>query len=169
MKRAATALVIFGSSFGLALAQSMSPAVGVTQQQLSAIQALIPMPAASVPLQPTGTGVVGSQATYLPGDSAQALKVQRTTVTTNSSGIWSVTWGNSFVSSSPVIIPEVVDNSATFYACKVQTRTASAASGLCQTIGSSGIIALLSLALALPPAAAPAGMSVMVVGAEPTQ
>lgn len=129
----------------------------------------IPTPLAAVPPGPNGAGAVGSGLSYVPGNAAQKQTVQRTTVVTDASGNWSVTWNTAFVSSSPVINPQPINATPTNpIACNTTSRSATAAAGKCWT-GATNTNALLSLVISLAPTATPANTSIMVIGAEPTQ
>lgn len=135
----------------------------------STLTSAMPTPLAGVPPGPNGAGVSGSGNSYVPGNAAQKQTVQRTTVLTNSSGVWSVTWNNSFVSSTPVINPQPVNSTPTNpITCNVTSRSATAVSGQCWT-GATNNNALLSLVIALAPTSSAANTPVMVFGAEPTQ
>jgi len=149
---------------------SFSTSQYVTLTQLQAVQNAIPQPAASVPSPGTLPGSAGSASTYLRGDAAIPLTVQRTTVTTDASGNWSVTWSKAFVSSSPTVNPIAMNVSATSpFVCNVTTRSSTAATGKCWQLAASGTVALISLNVSLAPTPAPTTTSVMLIGAEPTQ
>lgn len=122
-----------------------------------------------VPSGGSGLGTAGSSGTYIPGNAASRLSVQRTTVLTDASGNWSVTWGTAFVSSTPTVNPIPLNPGATTpYNCNVTSRSATAATGHCWQL-TSQTVALISLTISLAPSVAPSNVSVMVIGAEPTQ
>lgn len=146
---------------------------GVSQDQLdtaiAAVTSAIPTPLAAVPPGPAGAGTVGSGLSYVPGNALQKQTVQRTTVTTNSSGVWTVTWATSFISASPTINPIPLNATPTNpIVCNPTARTATTATGQCWT-GATNTNALLSLVISLAPTATAANTPVMVIGAEPTQ
>lgn len=142
---------------------------GVTQSQLNAVSALIPVPTASVPVPPIGAGSTGTAGFYTPPDAAQKVVVQRTTVNTDANGNWSVTWNTSFVSSTPTINPIPLNTgSTTPYICNVTTRSVNAAAGKCWQV-TSQTVGLISLTISLAPSNAPVSVPVMIIGAEPTQ
>lgn len=134
-----------------------------------ALRSQVPQPAGSAPVPPSGAGSIGTPGFYTPPDAAQKVAVQRTTVNTDSSGLWSITWATAFVSSTPTVNPIPLNASAANpYVCNVTSRSATAAAGKCwQTTSNNN--AILSLNISLAPSVAPVSTPVMIIGAEPTQ
>lgn len=128
-----------------------------------------PTATSSIPSSGNGVGSIGSAGTYIPGNSFSRLAVQRTTVSTDSSGNWSVTFNPGFVSSTPTVnaIP-INPSAANPYNCNVLTRSQTTQTGKCWQLSSQSV-ALISLTISLAPSTAPISTSVMVIGAEPTQ
>jgi hypothetical protein len=94
--------------------------------------------------------------------------VQRTTTTTNSSGNFTVTWNQSFVSSIPDITVVPLNTSGIPIICNVTARSQTSASGTCWEIQSQAV-ALISLTISLAPSAPPVSTTLMVIGADPSQ
>src|ERR1700743_161030 len=109
---------------------------GVSQAQLNAVAATIPIATNSAPTVPTGTGSIGTPGTYTPPDAAQKLVVQRTTVNTDSSGNWSVTFNPGFQSSAPTINAIPLNNSSNPMICNVATRSQTTQTGKCWQVTS---------------------------------
>lgn len=128
-----------------------------------------PAATGTIPSSGSSTGSIGSAGTYIPGNAASRIAVQRTTVVTDSSGNWSVTWATPFVSSTPTVNPIPLNPTATTpYNCNVVTRNSTTATGKCWQL-TSQTVALISLTISLAPSNAPSSVNVMVIGAEPTQ
>lgn len=157
----------------VAKAQFNNPAGGVSQSQmtsaLAVVQATIPTALGTIPLGPNANGSIGSAGTYIPGNATQPQTVQRTTVTTDASGNWTVTFSPGFQSATPSVNAIPLNNSTTVpIVCNVATRSQTTQTGHCWQIASQ-TVALISLTISLAPTAAPAAIPVMIVGAEPTQ
>lgn len=136
----------------------------------SAATIMSAMPQASDVIPPTDTlnGAVGASTRFMREDAPRPTISQRTTVTTDVSGNWTVTWAKSFLSSTPVVIPMPVNPSASQpVMCNVTTRSASGATGKCWQ-NAVQAVALISLTISLTPVNLNAG-SVMVLGIEPSQ
>ncbi len=103
------------------------------------------------------------------GASYPPILVQATQVQTDASGNWSVTWNNSFASSTPFIAALPVNSTATNpYQCNTTSMTATTASGKCWQTTSQNV-ALISLNISLSPSALPASTPVQVIGRDRTQ
>lgn len=138
---------------------------------LSAVQAAMPTPYGSIPPGPTPSGSAGSGNSFLPGNATQITQSRSTTVTTNSSGAFSVTWTVPLNSATPVVnlIP-VNPSSTTATICNVSVRSASAVSGQCWTISPTTLsLSIVTAGLVVGPSAAASGIPVMVFAREPTQ
>lgn len=162
---------------GVALAQFSNPGGGVSSDQLNAaistlqatVMAAIPTPMGAVPPQPNGAGVVGVANSFFPADGAQRQTVQRTTVTTDVNGNWSVGWATAFQSVTPTVNPIPLNPTAAApYTCNVLTRSANTATGKCWQTASAAN-GLLGITISLGSTSSPNSTSVMVIGAEPTQ
>lgn len=166
----------------IAKAQFSNPGNGVTLDQmnsalasyatnsaLTTVQNTIPSALGSIPLGPSGSGGAGSAGTYVPGNATQPQTVQRTTVTTDASGNWSVVFSPGFQSATPVINAIPLNNSTTVpIVCNTATRSQTTQTGHCWQVASQ-TVALISLTISLAPSNAPVSTPVMIVGAEPTQ
>lgn len=151
---------------GYVTSADLASAVAASQ---ATVLAAMPQPLSAVPPGPSGAGVVGSGNTYVPGNAASKQTVQRTTVNSDISGIWSVTWSTSFVSSAPTVNPIPLNASATSpFVCNVTSRSATAASGKCWQTASAAN-GLLGITISLGATATPTSTPVMIIGAEPTQ
>lgn len=168
---------ISGGIFGIALLLT-APAWaqfngtgGVDQATLNAAIATVisglPQPSGVIPPTDTLNGAIGSSTAYMRADAPRPTISQRTTVTTDASGNWSVTWDKSFVSASPIVIPTAINGAAQPVSCTVSTRSATTAAGKCWQ-NSIQAVALISLTISLAPVTFASG-SVMVLGIEPSQ
>lgn len=147
---------------GLALARAQvdtGPAVSPSD---------LPLPCSTTLPADTLNGAVGSGAPCAPRvDSARPTVVQAANTTTDASGNFTITWAKSFVSASPIIIPVLVNSTATNPgACNVTTRSATTVTGKCWMSGSVTVSILGAVVNVFNPiTSAP----VMVIGREPTQ
>ena len=115
-------------------------------------------------------GSAGSANCYVPKDASRPTAVQAANVQTNASdGSWSVTWGRSFVSATPVILPIPINTGAMPLVCNVVTRSATAATGKCWQSTTTTLGGTLLGLLVNPFGSAAGSASVMVIGREPTQ
>jgi len=123
----------------------------------------------TVPGQPSGVGSVGASATVQRSDAVARLVFQGTNVSTDASGNWSVTWGTSYISSTPLVLAKAVVTSGTQpITCEVTARSANTASGWCRQAATYTVSILGALVNIF--ANAPAtGTAVMVFSREPTQ
>lgn len=141
-----------------------------TKAEVAAVAALVPVPAATTPPSEMIGGSVGTAGTYRPADSATPRITRATTVTTDTAGAWSVTWGTP-LNSAPVVIPVPVNASTQPIVCNVTARTMTAASGRCWLARS--LPATLSLVSALVSydvfGAAASNVSVQIIALPPTQ
>jgi len=144
-------------------------AAAAAQTAATNAQSAIPVPSNVTPSSGTLNGAAGSSATYQRGDAAIPITVQRTSVTTDASGNWSVTWNKAFQSSTPYIglTPQSASGGLAIV-CNWVTRTSTTAAGKCWQLTTSRP-ALLNIDITLAPTATPASTMVSVIGAEPTQ
>lgn len=142
---------------------------GVSQSQLDNVIAVMPQPLVAVPPGPNAAGVAGSGLTYVPGNAQQRQAVQRTTLNTDASGNWSVTWATSFISTTPTVIVEAGNPAgANSITCNWRVRSASGASGFCQQTNTA-LVALLGITITVAPNTPATATPISVIMAEPTQ
>ena len=130
------------------------------------VAASAPQPCAAVPSADTLMGSAGSANCYVPRDASRPTVVQAATVTTSADGVWSVTFGRAFSSSTPIVLVLPVNTAANPGVCNVSARSATGASGRCWQ--SSGItVGLVGSIINVFSSAG--SMAVMVIAREPTQ
>lgn len=137
----------------------------------STIMAAMPTPFTGVPLGPNGAGVTASNNQFIPSDAAQRQGVMRTTLLTDASGNWSVTWANSFafVSTTPTVVVEAGNPAGSnTITCNWRTRTQTGASGFCLQTATAAI-SLLGITITVAPTTPATGTPISVIMAEPTQ
>lgn len=146
----------------VAIAQSLSISGDFAQKSD------LPQASAMVPPTDTLTGAVGASTAYMRADAPRPTISQRTTITTDASGNWTVTWAKAFNSSTPAVLAIPLNSAAAApVICNITTRNATTATGKCwQNVTQS--VALISLTVSLTPVAYTAS-SVMVIGLEPSQ
>lgn len=144
----------------LAWGQELSPAV--------------PVPSGSIPSSGVTGGSIGSQLTYIPGDAAPPLSVQAMNVTLGTNCLWTGTFGQSFVSSTPIVhAAPVQSNSDTqVLQCAVTARSSATESGKCFFSQTTVLnLSIITTGLTLFPyqsTTCPADQ-LMIIGREPTQ
>lgn len=159
-----------------AMAQQAGPGPGAPYSDANAIAAvtpLIPTASGSVPAAPVLNGQTGSGLSFVPANGAQKLIIQTANTTLGADCTWSVTFSQTFTSSSPIVHASVVLSSATQpIPCIVTSRSSAAQSGKCFP-GQTTLLtlAIVTTGLTLSPFASTcsAGTAVMVIGREPTQ
>lgn len=133
----------------------------------------VPMPYGGVPAAHATNGVVGTSGFYIPSDAAPKLDIQSANTTLATDCTWSVTFGQTFTSSSPIVHASVIVASPTQpIPCIVGTRSATGATGKCFPAQNTVLtLSIVTTGLTLAPFATTCtnGMPVMVVGREPTQ
>lgn len=140
---------------------------------LYALKTSIPTPSTTVTSAPATNGAVGTSTQYVPADAAQKHTVQRANTTVDANCNWTVTFGQTFTSSSPVIHASVIVASPTQpMPCIVATRSSTVQTGKC-FLSQTTVLSLsnVTAGFTLSPfgSTCTAGTPVMVVGAEPTQ
>lgn len=143
-------------------------AVGSSQAEIDNLWAAMPQAADIIPPTDTLNGAIGASAKYMRQDAPRPTISQRTTVTTDATGNFTVTWLKSFASSTPAIfLTPLLAAAAAPITCVVQTRSASGLTGKCWQ-NATNVNALLSLTISLAPINF-VSQSVMVIGLEPSQ
>lgn len=130
-----------------------------------------PQPSSTVP-NPEGVGgAVGSSVEFMRADATLPRITRSTTVLTDASGNWSVTWSMAMMA-TPTVFPIAVNSGAQPISCNVATRTTTGATGRCWT-ASSGSLLNLSIITAgltvLPYGNSAAGVQVQVIAIPPSQ
>lgn len=162
-----------------ALGQTIGGGSGVTQAYVdtaisnlnASLTAAMPTPSMSVPLGPLLLGAGASNNQFVPSAATQRQGVMRTTILTDSSGNWTVTWANgfTFISSIPTVVTQAGNPAgANTIICNWRTRSATGASGFCQQVNTS-LIALLGITITVAPTIPATNTPISVVMAEPTQ
>lgn len=141
------------------LAVQLGLVTGNTGAAGSSPNCTTPMGTALNPIIGTGTPCI-----YRP-DSTVRLQEQTVNTVTTTGGVWSVTWARTMTTSTPIIHSDQLDNSTNAGNCKVMTRSATGASGICFT---GSILTVLGIQVSLLSVVA-ANVPVMVTGAEATQ
>jgi hypothetical protein len=137
----------------------------------------IPGPCGTVPASDTLMGSSGSGKCYTQADAARPTVVQAASVTTDTSGNWSVTWMRAFASSSYYVNPQPTYSSAPNgpYVCNVNqaTQTTTFVQGKCWQVVSStlpGVLTSLLGAIVTPfTSTFTTGVSVRVSARDTTQ
>lgn len=137
---------------------------------MTAMQALIPTAAATVPPIETVAGAAGSAGTYRPGTAVQPRISRATTVTTIAGGLFSGTWVTALASSPNIILTPIWAGSGNITCFLTSAPTTTAFAGKC-TVDQSAVLGLsiVTAGLTVGPVAAASGVSVQVVGLPPTQ
>lgn len=146
-----------------------------TTSALSAVQATIPTPAATVPPMETPPGAVGTAGTYRPGDSVQPRITRAGSCTVSGgAGVCTGTWSTAFPSGAAInVIFTPINPAATLpIECNLTatptTTTYAAKCWILQTTTLSLAIVTAGLNLA-PAAVAPNGTVIQVTGLPVTQ
>lgn len=133
----------------------------------------IPPVCATAPSGDTLNGTVGNApACTPPANSTRPTAVQAGNTTLAANCSFSITFSRSFTSSSPFVYAAVVDSSGSQMPCKIQTRSATGATGICNAAQSTLLsLSIVTTGLSVLPfsATCTAGTAVMFVGREPTQ
>lgn len=132
-----------------------------------------PTPYSGIPAGHSTNGTAGTANTYVPSDAAPKLDIQSANTTLATDCTWSVTFGQTFTSSSPIVHASVIQASPTQpIPCIVGTRSSTAANGKCFPAQNTLLnLSIITAGLTLAPFASTCtnGTPVMVVGREPTQ
>lgn len=162
-----------------AIAQLVNPAVPIdtsafaTKDDITGVQSTIAPACATAPANGTLAGAVGTAPICTPHADANAqTPVQAGNTTLAANCTWSISFARSFVSSVPLVWASVIDSSGTQMPCKVQTRSSTAATGICAPAQATVLnLSIVTSGLSLSPFASTctAGLAVMVGGREPTQ
>lgn len=155
--------------------QANVPTVGGVSQAyvdnaIAGVMAVVPTPLAAVPPGPNAAGVAGSGLAYVPGNAAQRQSVQKFRAQTLADGTWSVTWNTAFQSANPIVTASPLNpNGATNgpVVCNVFTAVSATATGRCWQNGS--LLTVLGLTVLGAPVTPTTGMTIMLIGSEPTQ
>jgi hypothetical protein len=143
-------------------------AIAAARAKADAAAAALPPTCSTVPAADTVGGTVGTGAACIPkADAARSTQVMPAQATTAADGTFSGSWPGTFPT-TPTTAFASAKTTADPYTCQVATITTTGYAGKCwkktQTITlPSTAIALLSLQL-INAAAAPAGITVMIVG-----
>lgn len=132
----------------------------------------LPQPCGTVPSPDTLNGTVGSGGCFTRPTDTRPTVVQAATVTTNGSGVFTVTWAKTFATTNPFINAQPINPSGSQpYICNITSSTATAVTGQCwQTLTMTlPSIALSLLGLVLNPTGVAASISVRVAGRDLTQ
>ncbi|AWV18806.1 hypothetical protein A3862_27390 [Methylobacterium sp. XJLW] len=133
-------------------------------------QPVPPVPCGAVPAMDTLNGSPGSTNCFVPRDATRPTAVQAANVITSASdGSWSVTWGRSFVSPTPVVLPIPINTGSLPLVCNVVSRSATGATGKCWQSTTTTLGGTLVGLLVNPFGSPAASAAVMVIGREPTQ
>lgn len=154
-----------------AAAQISNPP-GVTQGQLDAVAATIPLPASSVPPAETVAGAAGSQAAYRRGDAVQPRITRAANCTLDATGACSVTWSTALTAAPTIVTTPVNPSAVQAIMCNTTaTPTTTGASIKCWITQTTALsLAIVTAGLSLSPAAtAPAGTVVQIIALPPTQ
>lgn len=109
-------------------AQVNNPGTGVT---IADVLPLLPTPATTVPQTEAVGGALGSNTSQFMRADAKLPRITRaSTVATDASGNWAVTW-SSALSATPVVLPIPINASGQPVVCNVSTTSASGATGTC--------------------------------------
>ena len=141
-------------------------------QAQAAVAGLIPQPLGTVPPAPTPGGLAGSGLTYVPGNAATLTLCRRTSVTTDGTGGFTVTWAVNLVSSTPWGGAEPIWNATTMPPiCWIKTISASGMTGQCTTTQTTALnLSIVTAGLTLNPfGGGAAALAVKVHACEPTQ
>lgn len=158
---------LLGILFSLLLTPAFAQ-FSVGNIDLGAIQAMMPQPGDIIPPTDTLNGAIGTSDKYMRENAPRPTISQRTTVTTDATGNFSVTWAKLFLSSTPAIfLTPLLPAAAQPVMCVVLTRSASGLTGKCWQ-GATNVNVLLSLTISLAPINF-ATNAVMVIGLEPSQ
>ena len=145
----------------------------VTTSALSAVQATIPPACATAPSGDTLNGSVGSGAACTPKqDSTRPTAVQAGNTTLLANCSFAITFARAFTSSTPFVYAAVVDTGSNQMPCKIQTRSSTGATGVCNGAQSTVLsLSIVTSGLTVLPfgTSCTAGTPVMFVGREPSQ
>lgn len=105
MPRFAALIMLAAVAGQTAYAQVEYPPVdtSVITQQITTMQAAIPVPASTVPATETVAGAAGATMTFRRGDAVQPRITRAVVGTTNASGLVVVTWES--LPSTPIVVP----------------------------------------------------------------
>lgn len=160
-------VVLIAGGTGAAITQGWAQAQQVEASSLNGP----PMPADAVPPSETVAGQIGAMDRYAREDHTHPRITRSTTVLTDASGNWSVTWSSAMMA-TPTVFPLAVNAGAQPITCNVATRTTTGATGRCWT-ASSGSLLNLSIITAgltvLPYGNSAAGVQVQVIAIPPSQ
>lgn len=144
----------------------------VSQADLSAVQALIPTPAATIPNAEVVGGAAGTAGTYRPGNATQPRITRAANCTLDTNGACSITWATALSASPMIVITPVNTAAAQPMSCNTTALpTATAVSIKCWIVQNT----LLSLAIVtaginiVPAVTAPSGTVVQITAIPPTQ
>ncbi|WP_311271074.1 hypothetical protein [Sphingobium sp. WCS2017Hpa-17] len=139
----------------------------------SAAQAAIPPACPVAPSGDTLNGTIGSGVNCTPKqDSTRPTSVQAGNTTLAANCTFSVSLARAFTSTSPFAYAAVVDTANNQMPCKIQTRSATAFTGICNAAQNTVLsLSVVTTGLTLLPfgTTCTAGTAVMWVAREPTQ